>query len=325
MSSPNSGKMESRARKGSVSKHLQEIPNMELYKLLAETTIKNVPTIKSQHLIKFVASDVIKHVIQTLTKHELLSAPVYDPSKKEYIGMVDLRDFVDYIMSLHMKGESIINTADKMSDLSGTNPFIPIDEETPVIEALREFNIKRIHRMPITKHKDASDVVALLTESSLIEWLAKHIDVLAHFGSMTVKQLNLGGIEGFHQVICVKTYETLLAALSIIEKYKVHGLPVLDEHDKLVGNLSVSDLKYAADLSNLGITVHDFFEQNATPRPPLVTVTTAAKFSEVLLKMAEHKVHRIHVVDTENRPVDIISMSNVLDIILLFATGSRRR
>lgn len=52
-------------------------------------------------------------------------------------------------MTLYVKGDSIISTADKMSgkrfsshfnsleDLSGSNPYIPIADDTPVIEALR--------------------------------------------------------------------------------------------------------------------------------------------------------------------------------------------
>lgn len=84
---------------------------------------------------------------------------------------------------------------------------------------------------------------------------------------MTVKQLNLGGIEGFHQVICVKAHESLLGALSIIgkaylshflnekEKYNIHGLPVLDEYGKLIGNLSVSDLKVHSYLNTYSIVL----------------------------------------------------------------------
>jgi len=301
-----------------------------LVKLLAETKIKNIASLKKQHLVKVNSSDLVKDVFQSLTQHDLLSAPVYDPNKGEYIGMVDMRDFVAFIMSIHMKGDPIVFTAERMSDLSGSNPFIPIDEETTLLEVLREFNIKRVHRLPVTKHSNATEILYQLSESALVELIAQNKDILGNPGQMTVKQLNLGGVDNFHQVIAIKETDTLLAAYSIIERFNIHGLPVLDKDGKIVGNISVRDLKYlvandVSDASSLSITIRDFFATHSSHRPAMLTCKPSTKFIDVLTTLAESKVHRIHVVDTDGRPVDVISMSNVLDIILLFATGQRRR
>lgn len=318
-------------RRGSVNLLLHEFSN-GLLKMLTETKIKDVPTVKSQQLVKFKSNDLVKDVFQTLVKNDLLSAPVFDPIKKEFIGMVDLKDFVDFIMSIHMKGDPIVFTAEKMSDLSGTNPFIPVDEDTLVVEALKEFNIKRVHRMAITKHGEASNVISVLAELAIVEWVAQNKEKLIPHGQMTLKQLNLGGVENFHQVISITESDSLLAALSIIEKYNIHGLPVVDTDGRIVGNFSVSDIKYmvSADVSNennihLGMTIKDFLQKYKDVRPPLLTCTSSAKFIDIICQLADSKVHRIHVVDADKKPVDIVSLSNILDIILLFATGQRRR
>jgi len=251
---------------------------------------------------------------------------------KEYIGMVDLKDFVDFIMSLHMKGEPIVFTAEKMSDLSGTDPYIPIDEDTLVIEALKEFNIKRVHRMAVTKHGEAGTVVSLLAESAIVEWLSHHREKLIPYGQMTLKQLNLGGIDNFHQVLSIIESDSLLGALSIIEKYNISGLPVVDTSGKIVGNFSVSDVKHmvASDVSSednisLSMSIKDFLAKYQDSRPGLITCSPQTKFLELISLLVDHKVHRVHVVDVDKKPVDIVSLSNVLDIILLFATGQRRR
>lgn len=40
---------------------------------------------------------------------------------------------------------------------------------------MKEFNIKRVHRMPVTPPGDAGNVTALLTESAVVEWIAKNV------------------------------------------------------------------------------------------------------------------------------------------------------
>jgi len=274
----------------------------------------------------------VKDVFQNLVKHKVLSAPVFDSTKNEYIGMVDMQDFVDFIMSIYMKGEPIIFTAERMSDLSGTDPYIPIDENTSIVEALKEFNIKRIHRMAVTKHGEAQTVVSVLAEIALVEWIHNNKEKLGSYGNLTLKQLNLGGIEGFHQVITIIENDSLLAALSIIEKYNISGLPVVDFHGTIVGNFSTSDIKYmvASDINqenniHLGMSIKDFLAKHKHERPALLTSPPSTKLSDAIAQMVEHKVHRIHVVDNDKKPLDIVSLSNVLDIILLFATGQRRR
>jgi len=317
------------ARRGSVNLYLHE-NSTALLDLLTNTKIKEV--VKTQKLLQFKSNELVKDVFQSLTKSDMLSGPVYDANKKEHVGMVDMKDFVDFIMELHMKGDPIVFTAEKMSDISGSDPYLPIDEETTVVEALKEFNIKRIHRMAITKHGEAHTVTSVLAESSIISWLAGHKDKLIPQGHMTLRQLNLGGIEMFHQVISITESDSLLAALSIIQKYNIQGLPVVDVDGKIVGNFSVSDIKYmvSSDVGSeenitLKMSIKDFIEKNKDKRPPLLTCSPSTKLLEVISLFSDNKVHRIHVVDKDKKPVDIVSTSNVLDVILLFATGQRRR
>jgi len=299
-------------------------PQNPLLKVLTETKLSDLPF---KPLLKFNTTDLIKDVFETLTKADVLSAPVYDAHKKEYMGMVDFRDFIDFVMTIHMKGERIIFTAERLSDLSGSNPFIPIPENTTLVEALREFNIRKVHRMPVSKHGESSNILYLLTESAIVEWLYHHKDKLGEHGNMTIKQLGLGGIDGFHQVLSIKESDSVLAALSIISKHNVHGLPVIDAEGKLVGNISVRDLKHmvATDLTHLGIPIKEFFAKYTGPRPSLLTCSPSTKFVDIISMIAESKVHRVHVVDSDFKPVDIISLGNILDISLLFATGIRRK
>jgi CBS domain-containing protein len=55
----------------------------------------------------------------------------------------------------------------------------------------------------------------------------------------------------------------LLSALSLIDKYNIHGVPIVDNDGKLVGMVSVKDLKFLLekDLDYVVIDIANFFDK----------------------------------------------------------------
>lgn len=72
----------------------------ELYKLLQETSIKDIPQIHDQHLVEIDASSSMKDAFEKLTSHKITAAPVFDSKEGQYIGIVDMKDYVAYILWL---------------------------------------------------------------------------------------------------------------------------------------------------------------------------------------------------------------------------------
>jgi predicted transcriptional regulator len=299
----------------------------KLLKLLSETKIKDLPGIQEQHLIYFKSNQNIQQVLHDLVKNHILSAPVYDIQKKQYIGMIDFRDFAELLLSLYIKGENEITTAGSLSDMSGTNPFSPIQNNCSLLEVLREFNVKNIHRMPVIE-KDPHKILYILSPSFIVSWFAKNLDKFSDFMNFSVKEVNLGGLANdLSQVLTIKEEETVLAAFSLIAKYNIHGIAVISKEGKLIGNISVRDLKYIIEesMDNLKLSIHHFFKKITGTRPPLVYCYPTTKFVDVIKLIDDSKVHRIHVINQEGKPIDIITPSNILDTVLALATGSRRR
>lgn len=105
--------------------------------------------------------------------------------------------------------------------------------------------------------------------------------------------------------------------------HRVSGLPVVDQAGALVGVVSQTDFMHLAnpDVRSLihrkasGIRIGEVMS-----RPP-VTVLLSTPLVEAARTMVDERVHRVVVVDDDQRPVGVLS---AMDFVTLFAEGSTR-
>ncbi len=133
--------------------------------------------------------------------------------------------------------------------------------------------------------------------------------------------------------IVVTPTTPLSTAIQILVDRQVSGLPVVDPDGKLIGVISESDLmwrekgidmpphimfldsviylenpaKYDLELHKvLGQTVGEVMTAHAITIAPDATLPAAARI------MHEKKVHRLPVVDDDNRPIGIITQGDIV-------------
>lgn len=105
--------------------------------------------------------------------------------------------------------------------------------------------------------------------------------------------------------------------------HTVSGLPVVDQGGALVGVVSQTDFMHLAnpDVRSLihrkasGIRIGEVMS-----RPP-VTVLLSTSLVEAARTMVDERVHRVVVVDDDQRPLGVLS---AMDFVTLFAEGSTR-
>lgn len=109
----------------------------------------------------------------------------------------------------------------------------------------------------------------------------------------------------------------------LILDHGVSGLPVVDGTGALVGVVSQTDFMHLGnpDVQTLihhkasGIRVGEVMS-----RPP-ITVLITTPLVEAARKMVAERVHRVVVVDDEQRPVGVLA---AMDFVTLFAEGASR-
>jgi CBS domain-containing protein len=110
----------------------------------------------------------------------------------------------------------------------------------------------------------------------------------------------------------------LAEVAELLEFYSISGLPVLDWSGFLAGVISQTDLVRAEASESLSSSWSRLAVRDVMTRPAL-TVPRGAGLEEAARLMTQQKIHRLVVVDADDEPVGVVSIS---DLVRAMAEGS---
>jgi IMP dehydrogenase len=139
---------------------------------------------------------------------------------------------------------------------------------------------------------------------------------MARQGGLGVLHRNLSVVEQAQQVDLVKrseagmvthpvttTTEATLAEVDLLcARYRISGLPVVDDHDRLVGIVTNRDLRFETDMTrHVG---------EVMTRMPLVTAPVGIAADDAMALLARHKVEKLPLVDATGRLRGLITVKD---------------
>ncbi len=122
-------------------------------------------------------------------------------------------------------------------------------------------------------------------------------------------------------VNCVRTVDSIESIQGIFAAHSFHHLPVIDENEKVVGMISLSDyqkiIEIFSTLNDFGVEMgNNNFARSMTAREmmtkPVVTIQSDATIEFALGIFRENLFHAMPVVDSETRLVGILSTFDLL-------------
>lgn len=319
-----------------------------------------------QKVVTIDGSTLVEDACQILIDNNISSAPVLAQSKspvsssierkKSYIGMFDYGDLITYVLivlkrsnfamgdddsSLEIKeivrraiaGQSVpVRLA---SDLSRKNPFYSILSETTLLSVVEEFACGT-HRVAVTKSD--GDIQGMLSQSMVVDFLFKNVHNFSDLESLmnqTLRELGLG----HNSVLSVNADSPVLDALTLMSKFGVSSLAVVGQMGVLLGNISITDVKYVIKSKNslLWNTCFQFVGfvrsrqgiDDGQDRYPVFDVKLDTTLYQTVAKLIATKAHRLWVTDDRNRASGVVSLTDVLRAIAknagLKVSESRRR
>jgi len=292
--------------------------------------------VKDFKLISVKDTSQVQDVLTTLSNKNILSAPVLDN-----VGIVhksiDMLDLVAYaVAKLDLFKEKTKKTEHTqvmeflkkeichLPDFSDRNPFYTLSSRKSITKAMNLLAHPHFHRIWVEEN---GVLVGVFTQSKALEILWEHRAEFAPIMKSRVYEV----FPEARQTLMIDSKDLLINAFHRINTDKVSGIAVVDDKGVLVGNISASDLKEAKFLNpkdlivELTHPIEDFMnptkpgllawffggKKNNRPFEPIV-VTQENTLSEVIEKCVTNKVHRVYVVDKEQKPLHVISLGDII-------------
>jgi len=300
------------------------------YDFLQRSLVREIER-KDNELVLIDPGETAQNALQILAKNNISSAPIFDAKRQLISGYISVMDLATWIVRTYAVAKEDTPFSFDMNQLKmdmntkvrevanwGLEPFWSVSRKDSILNLINTLFKWRVHRAPVVD--DDFHITGSVSQFDVLCFLHQHRKELESVMNKSLKEL---GLEDSSDLITANDTDSVIKALSNIVVNQVTGLAIIDSSGKLVGNLSASDLK--------GLTIENFHTlskplRDRFPSKEPVTIKRGSSLGDAIARLVENKIHRVYVVDDNNKPVNVISLTSVMKAVStpsenIFLTG----
>eukprot|EP01132_Coremiostelium_polycephalum_P007716 gene7716-9490_t len=293
---------------------------------------------RETNIITIYANQTVGEAIELMSTNKILSMPVLEQDKKDFLGFIDMNDIlysiIKYYTDLYPEAELTdtyqwahwcrdINELTKRGKEFDSQPvsnlinqskideFIPVDESGTLFQLIEEVFSKGIHRV-LVYDVDAK-VKGFISQTDILKYLLENLDEIGQEIEQPVGTLGLIN----DNVISMSSQALAIHAYYLMLFNRVPCVAINNPNGEIVGNLSVTDLRGFGpkSFSSLLEPALDFWDKHSKKKLMLCTRDTQLKV--VMMTLFEHRIHRLWVVngDQQKKCNGIISLTDIMRLL----------
>ncbi|OWK63220.1 5'-AMP-activated protein kinase subunit gamma-3 [Lonchura striata] len=327
-----------------------QTPDAEVYMhfLRSHCCYDAIPT--SCKLVVFdISLEQIKKAFLALVANGVRAAPLWDSKTQSFVGMLTITDFINILhryyrsplVQIYEVEEHKIETWREVYLQGSLQPLVYISPSNSLFDAVYSLIKHKIHRLPVIEPV-SGNVLHILTHKRILKFL--HIFASSipkpRFLKKTVQELCIGT---FRDLAVVAETAPIYTALEIFVDRRVSALPVINDAGQVVGLYSrfdvivstlrvcMSRLKFGPlhalhlaaqkTYNNLDISVREALRQRTVCLEGVLTCYPHEPMEDIIDRIAKEQVHRLVLVDENQYPRGIVSLSDILQAIVLTPAG----
>ncbi|XP_045061809.1 5'-AMP-activated protein kinase subunit gamma-1-like isoform X1 [Coregonus clupeaformis] len=283
-----------------------------------------VPT--SSKLVVFDTGLQVKKAFFALVANGVRAAPLWDSERQCFVGMLTITDF---IIILHRYYKSPLVQIYELEDhkletwrevyLQETfKPLVNISPESSIFDAVYSLIKNKIHRLPVIDPVTGNPLY-ILTHKRILKFLQLFVREMPKpaFMKQTLGELGIGT---YKNIAFIHPDTPIIKALQIFVERRVSALPVVDVSGKVVDIYSKFDvINLAAEktYNNLDITVTQALRHRCQYFEGVMQCHKLDTLETIVDKIVKAEVHRLVVVDERSAIEGIISLSDILQALVL--------
>ncbi|CAB3225098.1 unnamed protein product [Arctia plantaginis] len=286
-----------------------------------------IPT--SAKLVVFDTQLLVKKAFFALVYNGVRAAPLWDSQRQNFVGMLTITDFIKILQMYYTSPNVAMDELEEhkletwRQVLQGSvMPLVSIGPDSSLFEAIRMLITNRIHRLPVID-PETGNVLYILTHKRILRFLFLYINELPKpaYLQSKLRDLRIGTLNDIETA----TEETsIIEALRKFVNRRVSALPLIDENGRLkdiYAKFDVINLAAEKTYNNLDVSLKTANEHRNEWFEGVQKCTLDETLFDVMERIVRAEVHRLVVVDEEDKVIGIISLSDLLMYLVLRPTG----
>ncbi|XP_055990769.1 5'-AMP-activated protein kinase subunit gamma-2 isoform X2 [Sorex fumeus] len=290
-----------------------------------------VPT--SSKLVVFDTTLQVKKAFFALVANGVRAAPLWESKKQSFVGMLTITDFINILhryykspmVQIYELEEHKIETWRELYLQETFKPLVNISPDASLFDAVYSLIKNKIHRLPVID-PISGNALYILTHKRILKFLQLFMCDMPKPAFMR-QNLEALGIGTYRNIAFIHPDTPIIKALSIFVDRRVSALPVVDEAGKVVDIYSKFDvINLAAEktYNNLDITVTQALRHRSQYFEGVVKCSKLETLETIVDRIVRAEVHRLVVVNEADSIVGIISLSDILQALILTPTGAKQ-
>jgi 5'-AMP-activated protein kinase, regulatory gamma subunit len=189
----------------------------------------------------------------------------------------------------------------------------------PLYEACRFMLKTRARRIPLVDIDDETGretVVCVITQYRILKFIAVNNEHNTVLLKKPVRDIGLGS---YTNLATARMTDTVLSAVHLMVKHNISCIPIIDRQGHVLNVFEAVDIipciKGGAyeDLHN---TIGDALCKRPDDSPGIYSCSPDDRLDSIFDTLRKSRVHRLIVVDDENKLLGVISLSDILKYVL---------
>ncbi|KAL5046041.1 hypothetical protein BDW71DRAFT_214769 [Aspergillus fruticulosus] len=286
----------------------------------------------SFRLIVFDTALTVKESLNILTQNGIVSAPLWDSKSSTFAGLLTTSDYIN-VIQYYFQNPAALDKIDQLRldslreverALDVAPPeTISIDPERPLYEACRRMLESRARRIPLVTNDSQTDrhlVLSVITQYRILKFVAVNVSDTQKLRK-PLGEIRLGS---YHDIATASMDTPVIDVIHILVQRSISSVPIVNSEGVVYNvfeSVDVVTLIKGGVYDDLSLTVGEALKKRSPDFPGIYTCSLNDGLDTIFDTIRKSRVHRLVVVDDNFRLKGVLTLSDILQYILLEGEG----
>ncbi|KAL4867543.1 hypothetical protein BDV12DRAFT_118731 [Aspergillus spectabilis] len=286
----------------------------------------------SFRLIVFDTALSVKESLNILIQNGIVSAPLWDSKSSTFAGLLTTSDYINVIQyyfqnpaALDQIDQFRLDSLREVEKALGVAPpeTVSIDPERPLYEACRRMLESRARRIPLVTNDSQTDrhlVLSVITQYRILKFVAVNVNDTQKLRK-PLGEIQLGS---YHNVATASMDTPVIDVIHILVERSISSVPIVNSEGVVYNvfeSVDVITLIKGGVYDDLSLTVGEALKKRSPDFPGIYTCSLNDGLDTIFDTIRKSRVHRLVVVDNDFRLKGVLTLSDILQYILLEGEG----